>query len=302
MIFKEDLAAVIVLYHPVISDLLNVISVIEPTIARIYLIDNTPETSASLLAYSKTNNAIRYIPLNGNRGIAAAQNIGFREIKSEGRYKYVFQFDQDSCPDQDMITELCNGYDALVEMDLPVGVIGPISLNKDTNEQYKLSDNSRDYVMSGIMEKSELMSSGSLISLKTLEGVGLMEEELFIDGVDSEWCWRAIAKGYKCFIHEKAVLNHKLGEGDRKLLGISIAISSQFRTYYQFRNFIILAGRKYVPTQWKIKNGFKFLVKLFYYPIFLKGGRVYAKNIARGIRDGIAYRKAKNYIDLTVKY
>ena len=42
-----------------------------------------------------------------------------------------------------------------------------------------------------LTEVNELMSSTSLIPIEMFSKVGLLEETLFIDGVDHEWCWRA---------------------------------------------------------------------------------------------------------------
>ena len=56
-----------------------------------------------------------------------------------------------------------------------------------------------------------LIASGSLIPLAAWDAVGGMEEALFIDQVDIEWCQRAIARGYGIFGAEQAVLEHKIG-------------------------------------------------------------------------------------------
>lgn len=42
-----------------------------------------------------------------------------------------------------------------------------------------------------------VMSSGSIIPLKKFREVGLYNDKLFIDFVESEWCWRA------SFYHKK---------------------------------------------------------------------------------------------------
>lgn len=120
-----------------------------------------------------------------------------------------------------------------------------------------------------------------------------MDGSLFIDGVDHEWCCRCnkIMKG-RFFIAENEHLSHQLGEGDRCFLWKKVAIPTPFRTYYQFRNYFILICRGYVPLYWKISNGIKYIIKAFYYPIFISPRKEYLKNIYGGIRDGIkSFRK-----------
>ncbi len=91
--------------------------------------------------------------------------------------------------------------------------------------------------------------------------------------------------GYICAISARAKLFHSLGDGDKKLLGFRIAISSSFRIYYQYRNFIYLSKKKYVPTYWKLNNAVKYFIKVFYLPIFVS--KSYFKQICKGVKDGI---------------
>ena len=114
-----------------------------------------------------------------------------------------------------------------------------------------------------------------------------MDDGLFIDGVDHEWCWRGRRDGYRFFIDEHTPLSHKLGEGDRYFIFRKVAIPTPFRTYYQFRNYFKLLKRSYVPIYWKCSNGFKYLIKMFYFPFFVAPRKEYLKNIFRGIKDGI---------------
>jgi rhamnosyltransferase len=118
--------------------------------------------------------------------------------------------------------------------------------------------------------------------------VGGFDESLFIDGVDHEWCWRAWHKSqWRSFVVEDAKINHQLGEGDKKVASRSIAIASPFRMYYQFRNYLWLCRRDYVPGYWKKKNGVKYLVKLFYFPICIAPRAMYLKHIIHGVIRGL---------------
>jgi rhamnosyltransferase len=199
--------------------------------------------------------------------------------------------DQDSIVSDGMVFQLAEDYIFLKSKGINIAVIGPTPINKITQKEYapRLRKNYpffNDY--DHLIKVNELISSGSLIHLETFNDIGLMDENLFIDGVDHEWCWRANKKGYYCAMSKKAKLQHMLGEGDRKIFGIQIAITSPFRVYFQYRNFIQLCRRNYVPIYWKINNAIKFLIKIIYYPLFVRPRILYLKNIFKGIYAGFS--------------
>ena len=147
-------------------------------------------------------------------------------------------------------------------------------------------------MLGNVQQVPQLTNSGSLIKAKVFIDVGLMDNNLFIDGIDYDLCWRAIFYcSYNFFIIDNIRISHKLGEGDRHLLGKTLKISTPFRTYYQFRNYLILAKKEYVPFKWKILIGIKCAIKYFYFPIFVGPRREYFLNINRGILHGLLEKK-----------
>ncbi|MEV4883005.1 glycosyltransferase family 2 protein [Chitinophaga ginsengisegetis] len=232
---------------------------------------------------------LKYIPLNDNRGIGAAQNIGAAYLFE--KVDHLIFLDQDSLPAPDMVKQLLLSLRILQSAGVKVGGIGPQAINKWTKEPYKAKVKKGKYVLPNekILEVSEIISSGTIVSKQVWEEVGGIEEGLFIDGVDHEWCWRATAKGdYRFFINENAHLQHSLGEGDKKILGVmSLKVPSPIRCYYQYRNYFILCRRSYVPLYWKVMNGIKYCFKMVCYPLLLPEKRAYFKYIMKGIREGI---------------
>jgi rhamnosyltransferase len=92
-----------------------------------------------------------------------------------------------------------------------------------------------------------------------------MEESLFIDQVDTEWCLRARSKGYRIFGVCGAVLEHRLGETAQRVWTgrwRRLPRHKPFRYYYIFRNTILLCRRPYVPGRWVLFN-LRWLVVLF---------------------------------------
>ncbi len=288
----ENIGVVIVLYYPDVPLLLSNVQRLTGYVGSIYLVDNTPgNDNRELSGKMASLPGLYYIPLFANLGIAEGQNRGVQKVFEDKSKEFVLLLDQDSEIDGTVVEELISGYSLLKSNGIDkIATIGPSPVNKDSNKVYKDRDLSKKYVSQSIVRKSEIMSSGSLIPRQAWEDIGTMESALFIDGVDSEWCWRGARKGYTSFINEAAVLRHKLGVGDTKFLGLRFATPPPIRCFYQYRNYLILARRSYVPMSWKILNLVKYLVKFAYYPLFLKDGKAYFLQMTNGIRAGLRYK------------
>jgi rhamnosyltransferase len=287
----DNLGLVFILYYPDSNLVLKNVERLRKQAGVVYLIDNTPDLANEILSdYSTVTEGVYYIALKTNAGIAAAQNIGIEKVLEHAAMEYVMFLDQDSEPDDDMILHLMKAHELLAARNISVSAVGPLAINKDTNKAYKDRELSKDYIEGVIVQKTDIMSSGSVVSKKAILAIGLMETALFIDGVDSEWCWRGNAKGYRCFVNEQALLQHKLGEGDTKFLWFRFATPPPIRCFYQYRNFLILIRRSYTPLNWKVLNLIKYIVKMGYYPLILKNRKAYMKNIFKGIKAGFNYK------------
>lgn len=225
---------------------------------------------------------LMYIPLLSNKGIAYAQNVGIIEAFKKGA-KYILFQDQDSQLEQKQIIALFNEYKNIYKYDSKIGAIGPVILNSINATEYKsfLKDNT-----SGVV--SSIISSGMLTSRAALDEIGLMDEKLFIDNVDHEWCWRAKSKGYNIYMTRKSLLCHTIGMKTRYVLGYQIIKSAPIRSFYKFRNNIWLLKRSYVPLQWKIKNFINMLIMLLIYSVCYKEyGKSYISNALKGVKAGL---------------
>jgi rhamnosyltransferase len=275
--------ALIVLYNPNPESILQNLWSIRNQVSRIIVIDN----SNSPVNFENTLGLIDYYFYNNNfGGIAHAQNLGLKHAIREGA-KFILLLDQDSSPAPDMVSILVRDFLKLQGNNINVSSIAPFAINSESGEPYKprLRKHIQFEFDKNIFFCNELISSGTLIDASVFNIVGLMNDLLFIDGVDHEWCWRARCYNFKLALTKNTSLIHSLGDGDRYILGIRISISSTFRIYYQYRNFIFLCSKSYVPLYWKINNFIKYSIKYFYYPIFVS--RKYFTQINLGIIDGI---------------
>lgn len=284
------LGIIIVLYNPNITQLQKSLDVLLPQVTECCIVDN----SMSTLDYQFPEK-VHYNFLGTNTGIAHAQNVGIEYLTHKGCSHILFS-DQDSVSSENVVEKLFRTYCSLKEYGYNVGVVGSTAINRNTGVIYPVKARKLSVipaeklgVVQDVIEYDSVRSSVSIISVEDLKRVGLFEEKLFIDGVDNEWCWRAKDKyDLRSYVAQDAIIYHQLGEGDKKLLNKSISLSSDFRLYYMYRNYIWLSKRHYVPFSWKSKNFLKYLVKLFYYPIMMPEHKLYLTRIMKGIYHGFA--------------
>ena len=281
---NKKIGCIIVLYNPNWEVTHKVLESIYKQVDRIFMVDNSP--NAQEVDFSVYGNVVYHF-IGGNKGIATAQNIGIKYFE-QNDYDFVIFFDQDSIPSINLVEHLYTKYKFLSDKGIKIGGIGPRPYNRTEGKEYRGMIKKGKKLYPYITEVTDIISSASFIPINNFSIVGYMEERLFIDAVDHEWCWRAIKKAkLRFFIIEDILLSHQLGEGDRFFLFRKVAIPTPFRTYYQFRNYFLLVRRGYVPLYWKVKNAIKYFVKYFYFSIFVPPKKQYFLQINRGIIDGL---------------
>ena len=290
MINKAKTAIIIVLYHPDENKIFSLLENINKYVDKIILIDNTPNYRNQLIEQECIGDPLKYtyIALNKNTGISYAQNIGIKIILDNPEFKYVTFFDQDSTPPNNFVETLERSIRDLETIgEHKVAAVAPIKINRHTKLPYKSRYTSEVDYLDNYSIRKVVSSSGMMIPTTVLQDIGLMDEELFIDYVDYEWCWRATAKGYKVFIIKNLNMEHEFGQGEKNILFWKIKISSPERIYYQFRNAIKMINRSYVPVSFKLECIIDNLIKSIIYSVLISPQRLYLKNIITGTVDGI---------------
>lgn len=286
---KQTLCCIVVFYYPSDSACKFYVNYSQKlNITPVIIVDNTPSDDINYSIPSK----LTYISLKENKGIAYAQNEGIRKAKELGFQNIVF-FDQDSVWDENYLAQISCEFGDLQVFDPNAVILGPILINKLTNTLYKQELKSLRWNIT-----SNLISSGSIVSISSFDEIGLMDKDLFIDYVDFEWCWRAKYRGYNIYKSGFIKLVHQVGNRSLNFVGFSFVESTPFRYYYSYKNYLTLLKRKYVPLKWKIKTGIKNLITLLLIPFLCKGKSLNTyKHIFNGIVDGI---KSKNCNEKTV--
>lgn len=300
----SEILAVIVTYHPDQLTLQQQLEALLPQVSGAVIVDNYSRDAHKvwLRELSSHNQNLHLIELTENYGIAKAQNEGIVWAKSQGA-EFVLLMDQDSRPESDMVALLLSGYERLTAKGSKVSAIGPKFVDVDSG---RISQHVRFGWLSVARINCDielaktpvdfLIASGSLIPMTVLDDVGLMDESLFIDHVDTEWVLRAKSMGYAAFGHCAALMYHSLGEHRMRFWfgrWRDIPVHKPFRYYYIFRNSLVLYKREYMGWHWKWVD----LIRLFQVTVFMgivaNERRKKIKMIWRGIVAGLRGESGK---------
>jgi rhamnosyltransferase len=291
--------AIVVTYNPILADLFKLLSALKGQVQRTVLIDNgtldAQSFDNSLVAALGVSTASRIerVFLGSNQGLASAQNTGIELARTFDPDQLIF-FDQDSLPDGAMVSGLLKAYAELVSQGNSIGALGPrfsdprrqdfspfISIRGLRLIRHQCLNESKP------IEVDYLIASGSMISMRTLEAVGVMRADLFIDYIDIEWGLRAREMGFKNFGVCAAKMNHPLGDTPIEIFGFSLPNHSPLRHYYMTRNALVLYKDKSLPLNWKIVDGYKLVLKIGFYCLFAKPRFAHLTNICRGLAHGL---------------
>lgn len=188
------------------------------------LIDNTPGRCLKNL-----DDRVDYIPLYKNMGIAFALNIGCsRAIKKYGA-DWILTLDQDSVVPIDMLQKYA---EYLAKCDKSnIGLLCPV---------LKMYEGEHKVPSLTVTEVAIAATSGSLINVDAYRVIGGFRNELFIDEVDSEFCYHLRTNGFNIYRLDNIIMQHHLGNTrEYKFFGIHLFYvlhHSCIRHYYMQRN------------------------------------------------------------------
>lgn len=201
----QDVCAITVTYHPDAEFPMRSERILREVGALVIVDNSSGDSELGMLRDLATNPLITLISNVDNVGVARALNIGIEQAISLG-FKWVLLFDQDSCIDDDMVQTLIATGAAYPDRDR-LAVIG--SGYRDVNSP--LQEQKDEIVGDDWEEVASVVTSGSLIPLKAHAAVGAFREEFFIDHVDTEYCFRARAMGYRVIRTRKPIMSHSIG-------------------------------------------------------------------------------------------
>ncbi|WP_104117060.1 glycosyltransferase [Arthrobacter sp. B1805] len=182
-----------------------------------------------------------------NDGIAVTLNAGIFRARSDHGAEWILTLDQDTALVPGYVEQLLATARAALQAGLPVGSVS------------YAEQNGRPVARLGTEQGFDLaydpMQSGLLLPVSTLDTVGGLREDLFIDWVDTEFNERVRAAGLLTIVAAGTNLDHSLGAMRRlTVLGrplmrhgkqLSVAYHPPFRTYYMSRNAVLVARRSF---------------------------------------------------------
>ena len=298
---KLKLFSVVVAYNPEYNKLLDLCQVLSNSDITTVLIDNSDIDKIEFTEISKISK-IHIINLFDNFGIAKAQNIGINYALTQNADAIIF-FDQDSQIDSsflsNLIAPLSNENISICapvfidfdsEIQLPVISINKFGLISYSNNFQKKLDN-KIVISSGLIVKSEIFNL-----------VGLMNEEYFIDYVDTDFCFRCFARNIKINVVPNAVMKHPVGDKMVKIFDFYFFIHNPQRVYYQIRNCFLFSSKNYVPLLFRLRE----IISLAFHQFFLmcfyyKNRLYYLKAFYYGFLHGLIGKSGKSDLDLNFK-
>lgn len=277
---EPSIALVVVFFNPSLEDIEHAKSLAEKWDGAI--VDNTSTAFTDKTYIGR----MQYIPLKVNMGIAEAQNRGISAVITKVAPSHIVFLDQDSRTSINYPSEIVNEFLRIKKHESTLCCLGPTVINKTSGEEYKSMIHTYISTDDGFSPRTHIISSGCCVETSAIGIVGPMDSKMFIDYVDYEWCWRANAKGLRCGISKNVSLVHKVGKRELSLGNYKVIISAPKRYFYQYRNYLWLIRKKYVPLQWKCATGIKFFLRLLYFPIFVRGGLSCWIHMTNGIKAG----------------
>jgi rhamnosyltransferase len=228
----DKTAAIVILFNPNEKTIENIRTYVNE-IEKLFVIDN----SSILSQYIRSNilqEKIVFIHNGKNEGIAKRLNQAC-ELAIEEGFEYLLTMDQDSYFDKSSIRNYLNCIDAFPGKK-NISMFG-------VNYEEPIADAGCNYSIT-----SFLITSGSVVNLNAYKHIGPFDENLFIDFVDTEYCFRSILKGFEIIQFHGIFMHHSLGETFEKhsiknLRKTKRSFHSPLRLYYMTRNYFYINSK-----------------------------------------------------------
>lgn len=285
--------AIVVTYNPDLDVLSQSLQILRDRLQHIVIVDNASGRQADI---ARLCGDIRHFLLPSNLGLGCAHNIGIEFARSVDS-THVLLLDQDSVPDHAMISEMSKSVRLLESKNTKYCGLGcRYHLQEDSSQASnfvriswfrfsRIHCNKKPYVAADF-----LISSGTLIPLSAIDQVGLMDESLFIDHIDTEWFLRARSMGFQAYGCCNAYMKHDLGEKTTTIWFLrsrQVPYHQPFRYYYIFRNSLLLYRRGYMSKKWMLADMVRLIQCLIFFGFLSRRRMDNLKMMWKGCLDGI---------------
>ena len=179
-----------------------------------------------------------------NKGIAHALNQ-IAECAEKQGYEWVVTLDQESVMPKRSMDE----YEQYTQDD-DIGIICPSVVDRNMGAEYNPSHQETDVI-------HQCITAGNLVRLEAWKKAGGFSEELFIDGVDFDFCLKIEKAGYKILRVNRIQLLQEVGHGKKIPLPfhhqMSVLHHSPTRLYYIARNYLYIGKKHHQRWHWAVE-------------------------------------------------
>jgi rhamnosyltransferase len=262
----HSVLAIIVTFNPNLRDLKLLLEWSKYEPVGLVVVDNGSRNLTEISVLMRWHPEALFISLGDNLGLAYAQNIGLKHALGEG-FEFALLLDQDSLPDSGFVRKAVQAFSALDPLGVNVAGVAPRFFDSRTGYSFPFIRFKRCSVVvfepcQRLEYVSLLISSGSMLRTSMLRNIGLMNEAFFIDHIDTEWCLRATAKGFRLVGVADNRMRHSVGDSTIRVAGRYLPEHNPGRRYLATRNLYYLIFHARAPIAWKLKELITSILKL----------------------------------------
>ncbi len=291
----KSIAAVVVGYDPDIPVLDNLLISLSSQVCLLILVDNGGSENF-LMGRPDVKASVRYLSLQGNKGLGAALNAGFEIAVSEG-IPYMVTFDQDSHAAPNLIENLDSAMKCAKSRDERCIAVSPAFYDHRDGKKiafpfYQSVDGVIKPVFTsddpdGLVDADALITSGMFVDTQAWKEGAKYNEGMFVDFTDTEWCFRVRDRGYRLYGCLNIEMGHALSDAPPvKIFGLSFFRYSPIRRYFFFRNTVAVCRMPHIPNCWKRRLSTALLLRFAVNLLIDKHRFQSFKMMVRGIRHG----------------
>ena len=268
--------SIVVLYEPDNREIENILDYYD-SVDKAYILDNSVESREEIVKdvlskhFGHVDEKAEYIHFHGNIGLCKALNHGMKLAVDEG-FDWALLMDADSTFNSNVVNVYQN---YIRENDCSkIGVLAPVHLH-DRNMERKFE---------GQRDVSWAMTSGCFYNTALFEKTHGFKEELFVDGLDIDYCYKINRGGYRVVELADARIDHLPGETQSlRFAGIEIKYgkASPWRYYMQARAIVWLIMKYHKPVE-ILRYAIKWGKVLFLFD----DKKAYIQQMIRGTKDG----------------
>jgi rhamnosyltransferase len=300
---EKKVIAVLVSYDPEQEGFSRLLEALLPQVFCAIIVDNASLFRLGELLPPYCGRNVELFELPENRGIAAAQNAGIERAIALGA-DFVLLSDQDSIASTGMVSGLLAALQAARHdsLALPVAAVGPATIDRRTGarsffvvmqDRWGLPRRWRARVRGKLppfIKVEFLIASGTLIPIEVFTRIGGMRSNYFIDHVDTEWCFRAKAAGYRLLGAPASILEHQLGDTVKRIWFFGwrqVMYHSPLRDYYMFRNTLLMLRDTPMGMVWRIHFYWRLVQFAVYFLGFAPQRWLRLRRMALGLLHGL---------------